>query len=86
LGYPHIWTVPLWVGHRTRPTCTLSSNAPLSPGLKRLKDLGHRVMLKAEALGWPRQFPAVGLECVKGLERNPYAAELARVTVWIDEI
>ena len=33
-----------------------------------------------------RQFPAIGPECVKGLEINPYAAELARVTVWIGEI
>jgi len=54
--------------------------------LQALKDLEHRVMLEAETLGWPRQFPAVGPESVKGLELNPYAAELARVTVWIGEI
>ncbi|HOW77385.1 MAG TPA: class I SAM-dependent DNA methyltransferase [Candidatus Competibacteraceae bacterium] len=54
--------------------------------LQALKDLEHRVMLEAEALGWPRQFPTVGPECVKGIELNPYAAELARVTVWIGEI
>jgi len=51
-----------------------------------LKDLEHRVNLDAEALGLDRQFPSVGPECVKGIEINPYAAELARVTVWIGEI
>ena len=51
-----------------------------------LKDLEHRVNLDAEALGLERQFPSLGPECVKGIEINPYAAELARVTVWIGEI
>ncbi|MEZ5720981.1 MAG: type IIL restriction-modification enzyme MmeI [Paracoccaceae bacterium] len=51
-----------------------------------LKDLEHRVNLEAEALGLPRGFPTVGPECVKGIELNPYAAELARVSVWIGEI
>ncbi|MBK5963667.1 SAM-dependent methyltransferase, partial [Thiocystis minor] len=51
-----------------------------------LKDLEHRVILEAETLGLPRSFPRVGPENVLGLELNPYAAELARVTVWIGEI
>jgi hypothetical protein len=51
-----------------------------------LKDLEHQVMLEAEALGLPRGFPLVGPENVLGIEVNPYAAELARVTVWIGEI
>jgi type II restriction/modification system DNA methylase subunit YeeA len=51
-----------------------------------LKDLEHKVNLDAEALGLGRQFPAIGPDCVKGIEINPYAAELARVTVWIGEI
>lgn len=51
-----------------------------------LKDLEHKVNLDAEALGLGRQFPAVGPDCVKGIEINPYAAELARITVWIGEI
>ena len=51
-----------------------------------LKDLEHRTNLDAEALGLGRQFPSIGPECVKGIEINPYAAELARVTVWIGEI
>ena len=33
-----------------------------------------------------RAFPAVGPANVKGIEINPYAAELARVSVWIGEI
>ncbi len=51
-----------------------------------LKDLEHQVILEAEALGLPRSLPMVGPECVLGIELNPYAAELARVTVWIGEI
>ena len=51
-----------------------------------LKDLEHQVILEGEALGLPRAFPMVGPECVLGIELNPYAAELARVTVWIGEI
>ena len=51
-----------------------------------LKDLEHKVNLDAEVLGLGRQFPSIGPECVKGIEINPYAAELARITVWIGEI
>ncbi len=51
-----------------------------------LKDLELRVMLEAEALGLERGFPHLGPEVVQGIELNPYAAELARVTVWIGEI
>lgn len=54
--------------------------------LRSLKDLEHRAGLEAEALGLQREFPRVGPENVLGLELNPYAAELARVTVWIGEI
>lgn len=51
-----------------------------------LKDIEHRANLEAESLGLPRGFPRVGPECVLGIEINPYAAELARVSVWIGEI
>jgi type II restriction/modification system DNA methylase subunit YeeA len=54
--------------------------------LRTLKDLEHQVMLEAEAMGLQRGFPAVGPEAVLGIEINPYAAELARLTVWIGEI
>ncbi|MGO8859066.1 MAG: DNA methyltransferase [Steroidobacteraceae bacterium] len=54
--------------------------------LRGLKDFEKRVILEAEALGLPRQFPRVGPEALLGIEVNPYAAELARVTIWIGEI
>ena len=54
--------------------------------LLELKNIEHRANLEAEALGLPRAFPTIGPECVKGIELNPYAAELARVSVWIGEI
>lgn len=51
-----------------------------------LKDLEHRVGLEAEQMGLGRQFPTVGPGAVLGIELNSYAAELARITVWIGEI
>ena len=54
--------------------------------LHALKDLEHRVQLEAEAMGLQRAFPAVGPANVKGIEVSAYAAELARVSVWIGEI
>ncbi|MCY4101653.1 MAG: N-6 DNA methylase [bacterium] len=54
--------------------------------LQALKDLEHQVQFEAEAFGFPRTFPAIGPANVKGIEINPYAAELARVSVWIGEI
>ena len=54
--------------------------------LRALKDLEHRVQLEAHALGLGRQFPSIGPASVKGVEINPYAAELARAAVWIGEI
>jgi hypothetical protein len=54
--------------------------------LKELKNIEHRVNVECEQMGLPRGFPVVGPECVKGIEINPFAAELARVSVWIGEI
>ena len=54
--------------------------------LHALHDLEHRVQLEAEAMGLERAFPSVGPANVKGVELNAYAAELARVSVWIGEI
>ena len=51
-----------------------------------LKDIEHRVNLEAEAMGFGKQLPTVGPEAVLGIELNPYAAELARVSIWIGEI
>jgi len=67
------------------PACGSGNFLYLS--LRALKDLEHRANLDAEALGLQRQLlietsPAN----VLGIEINAYAAELARVTVWIGEI
>jgi type II restriction/modification system DNA methylase subunit YeeA len=51
-----------------------------------LKDLEHSVIMEAEELGLERFFPAVGPQSVMGIEINLYAAELARVTIWIGQI
>ena len=66
------------------PAC--GSGNFLYVALRTLKDIEHQVMLEAEALGLQRGFPTVGPEAVLGIEINPYAAELARLTVWIGEI
>jgi hypothetical protein len=49
--------------------------------------------LEFEAINWgslvlkrSMQIPQIGPEAVLGIELNPYAAELARVTIWIGEI
>lgn len=54
--------------------------------LQALKNIEHRANLEAEALGLQKQNPLVGPEAVLGIEINAYAAELARVTIWIGEI
>lgn len=66
------------------PACGSGNFLYLS--LKALKDIEHKANIEAEALGLPRGFPRVGPEAVKGIELNPYAAELARVSIWIGEI
>lgn len=56
--------------------------------LHALKDLEHTAQLEADALGLQQQ--QLGIECgtqnILGVEINEYAAELARVTVWIGDI
>ena len=54
--------------------------------LHALKDLEHQVQVEAEVLGFQREFPEIDPSNVKGIEINPYAAELARVSVWIGHI
>jgi type II restriction/modification system DNA methylase subunit YeeA len=54
--------------------------------LKCLKDIEHQVNLEAEALGLERQHDLTGPHNVLGIELNGYAAELARITVWIGEL
>lgn len=67
------------------PACGSGNFLYLS--LRALKDLEHRANLDAEALGLHRQLTIETCpDNVLGLEINAYAAELARVTVWIGEI
>jgi len=66
------------------PACGSGNFLYLS--LKALKDIEHKANVQAEALGLARGFPRVGPEAVKGIEINSYAAELARVSIWIGEI
>lgn len=54
--------------------------------LRALKGLESRVLWEGEALGLGRQVPSVGPANVLGIELNEYAADLARLTVWIGEI
>lgn len=56
-------------------------------GRKTLKDIEHRSHLDAATLGLDRQQDLVtGPHNMLGIELNEYAAELARVTVWIGEL
>lgn len=66
------------------PACGSGNFLYLS--LLTLKDIEHQVSVEGEVLGLDRQFPEIGPESVLGIEINPYAAELARVSVWIGEI
>ncbi len=55
--------------------------------LHALKDLEHRAQLDAEMLGFGKQLTIeAGTDNILGIETNEYAAELARITVWIGEI
>ena len=67
------------------PACGSSNFLYLA--LKCLKDLEHEANIEAEALGLQRQVDAFTSSAnVLGIEINEYAAELARVTVWISEL
>lgn len=54
--------------------------------LRALKDIENKVNFDAQVMRLLPRHPAVGPHNVKGLEINPYAAELARLTIWIGEI
>ncbi|MBN8510484.1 MAG: class I SAM-dependent DNA methyltransferase [Burkholderiales bacterium] len=55
--------------------------------LKALKDIEHQANIEAETLGLQRQVDAYTSPAnVLGIEIDEYAAELARVTVWIGEL
>jgi hypothetical protein len=54
--------------------------------LVELKNIERRIAIEGELFGFPPSFPSIGPEALLGIEINPYAAELARVSVWIGEI
>jgi hypothetical protein len=66
------------------PACGSGNFLALS--LRALKDLDLAVLDEAAAIGLPRDNFRVGPEAVMGIEVNSYAAELARLTVWITEL
>ena len=66
------------------PAC--GSGNFLYMSLLALKDLELRIDVEAEVLGLNPSLPSIGPECVHGIEINAYAAELARVSVWIGHI
>lgn len=67
------------------PAC--GSGNFLYVALHALKDLEQRAIIDAErAAGVPPPVPRVGLNAVKGIEIEAYAAELARVTLWIGDL
>ena len=51
-----------------------------------LKDLDQEVLEEGRALDLPDDGQRITPESVLGIEINPYAAELARVTIWIGEL
>ena len=66
------------------PACGSGNFLALS--LRHLKDFDLAVLDDAKVLGLPPDDFRVGPEVVLGLEINAYAAELARLTVWITEL
>lgn len=67
------------------PAC--GSGNFLYVALHSLKDLEREAILWASlTFQEAMQFPGVSPEAVLGIELNPYAAELARVVIWIGEI
>jgi len=67
------------------PAC--GSGNFLYVALHALKDRELRAIIDAErAAGVPPPAPRVGLDCVRGIEIEAYAAELARVTLWIGDL
>ncbi|HEV2303436.1 MAG TPA: DNA methyltransferase [Stellaceae bacterium] len=66
------------------PACGSGNFLALS--LRALKNFDLSVQEDAKALGLPVDKFRVGPEAVMGIEVNGYAAELARLTVWITEL
>ncbi|MDJ0447300.1 DNA methyltransferase [Methylocystis sp. JR02] len=54
--------------------------------LQGVKDLEYAAINDCETLGLDRPTTRVGPEILHGIEINPFAAELARTTIWIGDI
>lgn len=79
------WLQQLGAWRVLDPAC--GSGNFLFLALKVLKDIEHKSHLDAAVLGLDRQQDLVtGPDNVLGIELNEYAAELARVTIWIGEL
>src|SRR6266567_5993661 len=71
--------------HVLDPAC--GSGNFLYVALQSLKDLERKVIVwEATELVTTMRFPTLGPHNVRGIELNSYAAELARVSIWIGEI
>ena len=70
--------------HVLDPAC--GSGNFLYVALHALKDIELRALVDAERMGVPAPAPRVGLAAVRGIEIEPYAAELARVTLWTGDL
>lgn len=80
-----IWLEDLKAYRVLDPAC--GSGNFLYLALKALKDIEHKSHLDAANMGLDREADLVtGPHNVLGIELNEYAAELARVTVWIGEL
>jgi len=80
-----LWLEDLKAYRLLDPAC--GSGNFLFMGLKALKDVEHKSHLDAAMFGLDREADLVtGPHNVLGIELNEYAAELARVTVWIGEL
>ena len=67
------------------PACGSGNFLYLS--LSALKDIEREVSLYGEvAFDFTQEMPEIGPENIYGIELSPYAAELAKVSVWVGEI
>lgn len=71
------------LGHVTVLDPACGSGNFLYVTLQKLKDLEKEVVLYAMERGFPGLLPLVGPWQLYGIEKNPYAFELAQMTVWI---
>ncbi|HWE98412.1 MAG TPA: class I SAM-dependent DNA methyltransferase, partial [Caulobacteraceae bacterium] len=66
------------------PAC--GSGNFLYVALHALRDIEQKAVLDASLIGLPAPPLQLGIEAVRGIEIEPYAAELARVTLWIGNL